>query len=280
MGQQGAGQRASANLSFCGDKLYSYSTPIARHVSRKGQSAVLLTTRDHSHTTAGHKEMVKGACRHLRVFNVENVAEYHTDHRERFGAYRKRFMAIVSEYAKARRRKPIILDRLRELVSEANQYAEFFGLRSRLTLPTDLTGMVAECRAIERREAARRQREQTKREKESQERFQKWIDGETDYLPDSMFSRLSPIRLRVKGDELQTSLGARVPLDHAVKAFRVLKRLRDRGETYQRNGHTIHLGHFALDALDGQGIVTAGCHRVEWSEIERVATLAGVNEEG
>ena len=70
-----------------------------------------------------------------------------------------------------------------------------------------------------------------------------------------------------------------MPLDHAVKAFRVLKRLRDRGETYQRNGHTIHLGHFALDALDGQGIVTAGCHRVEWSEIERVATLAGVNEE-
>ena len=115
----------------------------------------MLTTRDHSHTTAGHKEMVKAACRHLRVFNVENVAEYHTDHRERFGAYRKRFMAIVSEYAKARQRKPIILDRLRELVSEANQYAEFFGLRSRLTLPTDLTGMVAECRAIEKREAAR-----------------------------------------------------------------------------------------------------------------------------
>ena len=37
------------------------------------------------------------------------------------------------------------------------------------------------------------------------------------------------------------------------------------------------LGHFALDAVDPQGNVTAGCHNVTWAEIERVATLAGVN---
>jgi hypothetical protein len=76
---------------------------------------------------------------------------------------------------------------------------------------------------------------------------------------------------------LQTSRGARVPLDHAVKAFRVIKRLRDKGQTYERNGHTIHLGHFALDSIDNAGNVRAGCHTVEWEEIARVATLAGVN---
>ncbi len=86
-----------------------------------------------------------------------------------------------------------------------------------------------------------------------------------------------PIRLRIKGDELQTSRGARVPLAHAVKAFRVIKRLRDKGQAYQRNGHTIHLGHFALDSIDSAGNVRAGCHEVEWAEIARVATLAGVN---
>ena len=104
--------------------------------------------------------------------------------------------------------------------------------------------------------------------------MQKWVDGESDFLCQQSYG---PIRLRIKGDELQTSRGARVPLDHAVKAFRVIKRLKTRGESYERNGHTIHLGHFALDAVDQQGNVTAGCHHVEWAEIERVATLAGVN---
>ena len=104
--------------------------------------------------------------------------------------------------------------------------------------------------------------------------MQKWVDGETDYLCQQSYG---PIRLRIKGDELQTSRGARVPLDHAVKAFRIIKRLHDKGQAYERNGHTIHLGHFALDAIDPQGNVTAGCHQVEWPEIERVATIAGVN---
>ena len=181
-------------------------------------------------------------------------------------------MALVGKYAKARQRKPDILADLRGLVSEANQYAEFFGLRARLTLPDDLTGMIAECQAIEKREKTRKQREEAKQAREALERVQKWVDGESDYCPS-----YGPIRLRVKGDELQTTRGARVPFAHAVKAFRVIKRLHDKGQAYQRNGHTIHLGHFALDSIDSAGNVRAGCHEVAWEEIARVATLAGVN---
>ena len=61
-------------------------------------------------------------------------------------------MALVGKYAKSRQRKPDILAELRGLVEEANRYAEFFGLRARLTLPDDLTGMIAECQAIDKRE--------------------------------------------------------------------------------------------------------------------------------
>jgi hypothetical protein len=269
---QDSARESGGRFYFVGDTIYSYGShfPIARHVTRKDRTAVLFTTRSYSATTAGHKCMVEGACRHLTVFHV---ADLYGDHRKQVADYRKRFMGLVGTYAKSRQRKPDILDELRELVSEANQYAEFFGLRARLSLPDDLSGMVAECQAIEKREKARRQREQAKRAREEQERIRQWVDGETDYCP----SNDQAIRLRVKGDELQTSKGAQVPFDHAVKAFRVIQRLRAKGESYQRNGHTIHLGHFALDAIDGQGNVTAGCHNVAWDEIERVATLAGVN---
>ena len=260
------------NFYFSRDTIYSYGShfPIARHVTRKGNSAVLFTTRSYSATPAGHKCMVEGACRHLTVFHVADV----TATRPQFAPYRAEYMALVGKYAKARQRKPEHLDALRRLVEEANGYATFFGLRTRLTLPDDLTAMIAECQAIEKRERERKQREERKRQREAQERLQKWVDGESDYPP-SAYGQ--PIRLRIAGDELQTSRGARVPLDHAVKAFRVLKRLHDKGQAYQRNGHTIHLGHFALDSLDTEGNVTAGCHTVQWEEIARVAALAGVN---
>ena len=262
------------NFYFHGDTIYSYGShfPVARHVSRKGNSAVLFTTRSYSATTAGHKCMVEGACRHLTVFHVADVNG--TEPRKQFAEYRAAYMALVGKYAKARQRKPEHLAALRDLVEEANQFAAFFGLRARLTLPDDLTGMIAECQAIEKRDRERKQREERKREREAQERLQKWVDGQIDYCPNGYGQA---IRLRIAGEELQTSRGARVPLAHAVKAFRVLKRLHDKGQAYQRNGHTIHLGQFALDSLDTEGNVTAGCHTVQWAEITRVAALAGVN---
>ena len=216
--------------------------------------------------------MVEGACRHLTVFHVADVIRRNPA--SSLPTTATRFMGLVGKYAKARQRKPDILAQLRGLVSEANQYAEFFGLRARLTLPDDLTGMIAECQAIEKRERARKQREEAKQGTGSA-----GANAESGLTGKRITARPygQPIRLRVKGDELQTTRGARVPLAHAVKAFRVIKRLHDKGQAYQRNGHTIHLGHFALDSIDTAGNVTAGCHTVAWEEIARVATLAGVN---
>ena len=265
--------RNGGNVYFDGDTIYSYGShfPIARHVETRHGRAVLFTTRDYSVTTSGHKWTVLGACKHLTVFHVQHPTD--TDRKAQFAEYRERYLALARKYSRARSNKPWILGSLRDLVDEANRFAQFFGLRCRLSLPDDLSGMVAECQAIEKREKARKQRAEAKRAREEQERIRQWANGETDYCP----SNGQAIRLRVKDDELQTSRGARVPLDHAIKAFRVIKRLRSKGESYERNGYTIHLGHFALDAIDPQGNVTAGCHNVAWEEIERVATLAGVN---
>ena len=270
---QESASNAAHNIYFHGDTIYSYGShfPIAKHITRKGEGAILLTTREHSATTRGHKWTVEGACSHLTVFHVDNI-EY-GEPRQQFEEYRARYLELARQYAKARQRKPGIFAAMQKLVEEANAFSAFFGLRVRLTLPAE-SEMAAECKAIEKKERERKQREATKREREAAESLQKWVDGETDYFPGRL--RL-PIRLRIKGDELQTSRGARVPLDHAVKAFRIIKRLRDKGEAYQRNGHTIHLGNFALDAIDTQGNVTAGCHEVAWEEIARVATLAGIS---
>jgi len=269
---QDSARNGGGNFYFEGDSIYSYGTHflIARHVETKRGRVVLLTTRGYSATTARHKSLVLRACRHLTIFHVQHPTD--SDRKAQFDEYRQRYLDLARKYSRARSNRPWILGRLRDLVEEANRFAQFFGLRSRLSLPDDLSAMEAECRAIEQRERKRKQRAEVSRQREAMERIQRWVDGESDSCPSD-----GPIRLRIKGDELQTSRGARVPLEHAIKAFRIIKRLHDKGQAYERNGHTIHLGHFPLDAVDAQGNVTAGCHHVEWPEIERIAIRAGLN---
>ena len=206
------------NFYFHGDTIYSYGShfPIARHVTRKGNSAVLFTTRSYSSTTAGHKCTVESACRHLTVFHVADVNG--TDCRKQFAQYRAEYMGLVGKYAKARQRKPEHLDALRRLVEEANGYAAFFGLRPRLTLPDDLTGMIAECQAIEKRERERKQREEGKREREAQERLQKWVDGETDYRR-AVTVKLSGCVSRGKNCRLRAARGFPLNMPSRLSGF-------------------------------------------------------------
>jgi hypothetical protein len=78
--------------------------------------------------------------------------------------------------------------------------------------------------------------------------------------------------LRIVGDEVQTSLGASFPVEHARLGLRVVREVRATGEEYRRNGHTIHLGHYVIDRIEPNGTVHAGCHVVTWDEIERIAS--------
>jgi len=268
---QDSARNAQNNIYFQGDTIYSYGNhfPVAKHVTRKGKSAILLTTRDYSATTRGHKWTVEGACSHLPVFHVDNIES--REPRKQFEEYRARYLELARKYVKSRQNKPWVLQELQKVVKEANAFSAFYGLRVRLTLPAE-SDMVAECKAVEKKEREAKKRAEAKREREAAEHIEKWVSGESDSCP-----YVGAIRLRIRGDELQTSHGARVPLAHAVKAFRIIKGLRDKGQAYERNGHTIHLGPFPLNAVDAQGNVTAGCHTVAWEEIARVATLAGVN---
>lgn len=142
----------------------------------------------------------------------------------------------------------------------------------------------ADREAREAREAAERERERERFAK-AQEFRRAWLAGERERGTSADGGRLSDelggslIRARdverdasgaIVGGLLETSHGADVPLIHAIKAFRFVKLVRERGETWRRNGRTIRVGHYQIDAIDAGGF-TAGCHRINWGEIERLA---------
>lgn len=145
--------------------------------------------------------------------------------------------------------------------------------------------------------AAEKERRRIEREREEAERRADWLAGKGNGRFDDVSGGAL---LRVSGDmgkpetaELETSHGARVPLMHAIKVFRFVKLIREQAQSgkleslngedraclaiaWQRNGRTVRVGHYQLDAIYGNGDFQAGCHRINWPEIERVAKLVGV----
>ena len=185
----------------------------------------------------------------------------------RYTESRKEFTKRISRAHKAAsaagqtRRKAILWERLKAL---------------RAWHSDSVAGRITPSAEAIQREKARRIAEAEKREAEKRAA---WIAGETN-------ARVSDpdggALLRIAGDpgepdsaELETSHGARVPLSHAIKAFRFVKLIRENGGAWQRNGRTVRVGHYQLDSIDPAGF-NAGCHRINWPEIERVAKLAGV----
>lgn len=73
---------------------------------------------------------------------------------------------------------------------------------------------------------------------------------------------------RVNGDIVETSRGARVPLNDAIKLFKSAKFCRDNDATY--NGPK-EIGMYRLDKIDAQGNATIGCHYLKWEAIQDCA---------
>lgn len=76
--------------------------------------------------------------------------------------------------------------------------------------------------------------------------------------------------------EIQTSLHASIPVDHAIKLYPLWLSLVSHKREYIRNGHTIHLGPYALDKIDSEGNITAGCHYIPADEVRYIARALGL----
>jgi len=99
----------------------------------------------------------------------------------------------------------------------------------------------------------------------NQEKLTRWLAGESDILRGTLGS--VPMILRIKGDELQTSRGASVPLDHAIKLTSVAMYCRKAGKGWVRNGQQHRVGHFSTDKISSEGDLTVGCHLIKWRAI-------------
>jgi hypothetical protein len=305
-----AAYNSQRNFYFWGPTIYSYGHhfPIAtRMENARGESAYLLTERRYSVTTAGHISMVRRALPfpETKCFRVQDPTDTRPEVIRRDYGIRIEEKRASLDAPKTRKttKAQRLLD-LRSLIAEANHAAEFFGfapfeplaqadIDTALAVQAEYTAKLDETR--ETRRIARNARWEAERERRTQEwarhrlereQFCAWWESTLKDCwrnrlpyPDNIamqWSALSYAYLRVSGDSVETTMGARVPVEHVRRALPFVLRLIATGQQWQWNGHTIRLGHYHLDRIDADGTVHAGCHRIPRSEVEYIASTLGV----
>lgn len=162
-------------------------------------------------------------------------------------------------------------------LTQAQWIRESMRIKSLVTMPDNLESLVAELEA-KRAKAREAEKAREARLREVQrEDFDLWLIGGPVSCPRSFCTDESgSVYMRVKRDELQTSMGVRVPLDHAKAAFRMAKFCRKRGEGWKRNGSRIQVGGFQVDSINAQGDIVAGCHKLSFKRMNECAKRAGL----
>lgn len=295
--QSQAQAKGNGSISFNGKYLYSYSALIGNLVTApNGETVALLTSRRWSVTTSGHQSAARGAVSHLTSFEVGSLGEYGQaiDHVKNMAQLTESYRTELAAGFRKRTIADWNYSHLRELATAAEHYARVFNLdapdiqptvdHARLEAYHNTPDKIAKRALRETREAetrAQREAEELKARAARQiaiaAAVAKWRTGVQYDLPYAARSDDNGGALiRINGDVLETSKGASVPLNHAIKVFRRVAACKAAGQSWQRNGDTIRVGSFEVDAIEPDGSFRAGCHKFNWSEIERAAKEIGL----
>ena len=299
---QSNARNSCGSMSFNGDTLYSYSTPIGRIVqSSQGETVALLTSHSYSVTTSGkHMGSAWRAVRHLPHFSVPALGTHGGWHREPSGdmhtANVLHLATVYADYVKRcmhARSRPYSFEYLTDRAQTVADYVQRFNVRTPGTIDTaaDIARITARFDRLdveraspaykakqEKREEARQAREQRKREllrATAAEKLAAWRAGELHTLP---YDARVPVSaaLRLRGNKVQSSLGAEVPAEDARRGVAFVAECKRRGQEWRRNGETFPIGPFQLDSVTADGTVRAGCHTIAWAEVVLIGEALGV----
>ncbi|HRT04087.1 MAG TPA: hypothetical protein P5204_00170 [Kiritimatiellia bacterium] len=281
---QSRSQGTGSSLSFSGPVLRSYSTAIWELVQTKDGLLAVLNATDYSVSTSRHQHYARQAVSHLPSVEVYGVRQGEPEvvPKDAEGRADKKWVReqIKTSLAKAaewmeragRARSPDV-SRYSEsqadfFVRNAETLAKWFKVR----MPkVELGDLVARAEEIRKQEAARRKWFEAKLLKENAKKIEAWQNNEPGaFIPYGVGKVF--LRKRTPGT-VETSKGAVIPWDDAVRLFRFALARRKKG--WRRNGETFAVGPYQLDAVNEHGIV-AGCHRIGFDEMERLAKKEGV----
>lgn len=255
----------SGNVRFSGNFLYSYREVIGKWLP---DGSLAVAARYYSSTTASHRADLRRAVPpSVKVINVYEIGAVADVFRQARVMSENLFKTAVT----ARVRGDEYRRQAREIVENANAYAAAMGEAvrmevARLTPEQELAHRKAVKDANKLAKAKLAEREAIILRTHS-EQLDKWLAGDT--ATSAYGFRSLGVRLRVRGNVVETTQGASIPLDDAIKLWPLVQRCKA-GDKCFTPGHP--LGNYKLTKIRGNGSIVVGCHDVPYSELERIAT--------
>ena len=272
---QSQAEGRAGNIFFEDQIIYSYGRhfPVARFAPEFG-AVVLFTNRGYSSSTGKHKTIIRGAI--PNSFEVVYCSDPTRSAEHNLGQWQDRAEQLRRAFSNSKHR-----------VTRGNTAVELFKtcesaivycMALGITAPDwtnetneemtarDYVYELAKAREI-KREAARKEREQLAALKAS-ERLPLWLAGES--VPTFDFHYLDKTLLRIKGEHIETTRGAKIPVVDAIKLWPLLVRTKNSGKTLEAGLHAINLGAYRFNSFDGETLIV-GCHSIAWPELERMA---------
>jgi hypothetical protein len=272
------GRTATGNFYFKDATLYSYGSHfiVGKFEEFKGKRCILMSTRTYSVTTTGQQYLARMAIRNtpLPVFYVPCPEEFGVANKT---IWDREIKTLLEKAAVARTKRDSLLDDAAHLAAMGNSYAAFFELPWTIDIPT-----LSEEYCTNIRKGNKERVLQERIRKETRERAEahikatcvdEWLLGVRDSIPYGY--RPEDALLRVRGDEVQTSHGATVSTSQALRILPVIRKCRDTQTGFIANGHTEHIGQFAVREIKPNGDMIVGCHSIKWAEIHKVAIVLG-----
>lgn len=273
---QDSARSSQGNVFFEGDTIYSYGYhfPMARlFTNKRGKRLAIVTTKRYSSTTAGHVSGTRSALHGLMPIIQSSrlgLVPSLTVIKARFSSEVETILRISKVTSSAR----MTWERNRLLATEAeyNSLLKFLNRKPKTLLTKDIAAKVAlHLDARLKRYLELNTPEMIAKREEASERKRrlKLAEDIEAFKSGSTISRLRDLRyalIRIDGDEIVTTKGARVQKEHALLLYRALKQGRD------IVGRSV--GPFKIDKVDGldthDPVIQAGCHTFRLSDIEPV----------
>jgi hypothetical protein len=285
---QDSARNQQGNFYFDGDTLYSYGShyPLAQHVTGvNGEAGILVNVstrnRGGSPTTTQQRNRVRHSIPDsITTFDVETIRVEQYGHDVNIASFQADAKTQLEKARNGRKYGASSLASAFEFRTIATKYAAFFGIETPdfSFLPAGLELEKLEAQIAERRaradvaDAERNRKEQARRLERQRlaafavpEKIAAWRAGKPVNTWDL------PTMLRIDGEEVVTSQGARVPVEHAKRVLGIVCKVKERGEPFVTNGHTIPIGVYRVDRIDADGTLHAGCHHITFDEIQAIA---------
>lgn len=257
--------KKSGSMSCQFDRLYSYNTCIAELIG----DSVVFNSYSYSPTTFKHQSYARSAVHGLKEiyldipsYNLRSLVFTQNDFNELVVKNNQNWIARLLVRAEtARLKRDIYLAEAHSIEQNLKQYAELVKLEY---IPLDLDQFKELAVSVDKERKAQEKIRKAEKVIQQAGDLVRWRRGE------DVRSHFEITALRVKGDEIETTKGAKIPVDHAVRAFPLLKRLHEKDQSIDLSSHSIKLGYYTVNRVEKDNLIV-GCHSIPFSEIYSIA---------